>query len=124
MFDRLGDKISRYPWLVVFAWAAILALLLWKAPRKEQVSKDGVFSILPPYSQSLIADKVYRKAFAPQGENEEAEEVQKDQEDPAGSSVVVVIRRTDIASGLTDADKDFVEKVLEPKLIELQETTP
>jgi RND superfamily putative drug exporter len=125
MYDRLGDKISRHPWLVVFAWAAILALLLWKAPRKEQVSRDGVFTFLPPYSQSLIANKVYSEAFFPQGEkNAEAEEVQKDQEDPNGSSVVVVIRRTDIASGLTDADKEFVERVLEPKLLELKETTP
>jgi RND superfamily putative drug exporter len=125
MYDRLGDKISRHPWLVVFAWTAILAVLLWKAPRKEQVSKDGVASFLPKYSQSLIADGVYREAFFPQGEDEaEAEEVQKDQEDPAGSSVVIVIRRTDIASGLTDADKEFVERVLEPKLFQLQETTP
>jgi len=125
MFDRLGDKISRFPWLVVFGWFAILAILLWKAPGKEQVSKDGVASFLPPYSQSIIADGVYREAFFPQGEDEsQAEEVQKDQEDPAGSSVVVVVRRTDIATGLTDADKEFVERVLEPKLLELQETTP
>ncbi|QDT55560.1 Putative membrane protein YdgH [Caulifigura coniformis] len=125
MYDRLGDKVSRYPWVVVVAWALILGLLLWKAPRKDQVSKDGVFSFLPPYSQSLIADGVYRKAFFPQGEdNEQAEEVQKDQEDPAGSSVVIVIRRTDIASGLTDADKEFVERVLEPRLLQLKETTP
>jgi putative drug exporter of the RND superfamily len=125
MFDRLGDKVSRHPWLVVFAWGAILAILLWKAPRKEQVSKDGVAAFLPKYSQSLIADGVYREAFFPLGENEaQAEEVQKDQEDPAGSSVVIVIRRTDIATGLTEGDKDFVEQVLEPKLLELQETTP
>jgi len=124
MYDRLGDKISRYPWVVVGTWALILGLLLWKAPRKEQVSRDGVFSFLPSYSQSLIADGVYRKSFFPKGEEQQAEEVQKDQEDPAGSSVVIVIRRTDIASGLTDADKEFVERVLEPKIIELRETTP
>src|SRR6476661_7760813 len=124
MYDRLGDKISRHPWVVVFVWALILGLLLWRAPRANVVSKDGVFSFLPPDSKSIVADRVYREAFFPKGVEEKAEEVQKDQEDPAGSSVVIVIRRTDLKDGLTDADKDFVEKVLEPKLVELQETTP
>ncbi len=123
MYDRLGDKISRYPWLIVFGWAAVLGLLLWKAPRKEQVSRDGVFTFLPAYSPSLIADKVYREAFFPGGQEEQAEEVQKDQEDPAGSSVVIVISRKDLPR-LSDADKEFVEEVLEPKLLKIQETTP
>ncbi len=124
MYDRLGDKVSRHPWVVVIGWSLILGVLLWKAPRKEQVSLDGVFSFLPPTSPSIVADQVYRQAFFPKGESKEAKEAQQDQEDPAGSSVVIVIRRTDLPDGLTDADKTFVEKVLEPRLEQLQETTP
>jgi putative drug exporter of the RND superfamily len=120
MYHRLGETVSRHPWPILIAWAGLLAALLTWGPRPQAISRDGVFSFLPPDSPSLAAERMFREAFPSEGDGSD----EATQQDPLGSNIVIVIRREDQRTGLTDADRDFVHDVLKPRLEEIRLTTP
>jgi RND superfamily putative drug exporter len=121
MYHPLGETVSRRPWLIVITWVAILGGLLTFAPRPQEISKDGVFTFLPYDSPSRQAERFFREAFPIE---EGKTDNQQSQQDPLGSNIVVVVQREDQKSGLTEADRKFVEEQLKPQLELLRETTP
>jgi RND superfamily putative drug exporter len=122
MYHRLGESVSRYPKVVVLCWVALLAGLLTFAPPPQSVARDGVFKFLPPGSPSVEAIELFKKAFPVEADANA--EVHQNQQDPLGSNVVIVVQREDLPTGLTADDKDFIEKILKPKLADFRLTTP
>lgn len=121
MYHRLGETVSRHPWPILVGWTALLAALLTWGPKPQAISRDGVFSFLPADSPSLAAERMFRVAFPTEGAAADGEATQQD---PLGSNIVIVIRREDQRTGLTDADQDFVHDMLKPRLDEIRLTTP
>ena len=120
MFQRLGKIVGRAPLVVVLAWFLLAIIAAVTAPEWSLVTLDGEFVFLPEDSPSRRAEELYREAFPPPDvgasdqENEVAVAVQQD---PLGSNIVLVVRRThEIGTGLHPEDKEFVEDVLKPEL--------
>lgn len=120
MYHRLGEAVSRRPWPILVVWASLLTALLVWGPKPQAISRDGVFSFLPPDSPSLAAERMFRESFPTEGDGSG----EATQQDPLGSNIVIVIRREDQRAGLSEADRDFVFDVLKPRLEQIRLTTP
>jgi len=124
MYRLLGQFVSRWYWPVALAWFAFLALAIWIAPPFEAVTKTGEFAFLPPNEQSPRAERLFREAFPGGPEKAElSEEGVTVQQNPLGSSVVLVLRREQ-KEGLTEADREFIRKHLVPAMEDVKENTP
>ncbi len=111
MFDSLGKLIERRWQVILVLWgiaflAALGVHLRWygqNIPTWKEVAKDGEFSFLPAEMQSLLGEKLLADAFP---------------EDLLKSSVVIVVRRY---TPLQDADLQFIEEVLKPRLEKIRD---
>lgn len=134
MYRLLGEFVSRKSWAVAITWFVLLAVAIYVSPPYESVTKTGEFSFLPAEEQSPRAERLFREAFpspALEADDEKGEDGEpKDdgqvsgQQNPLGSSVVLVLRREDTKDGLTEADRDFILNQLKPAMAEVQATTP
>jgi RND superfamily putative drug exporter len=125
MFELLGHAVGRRWPLVLIAWIALLAVCVATAPHSLEVTQDGEFVFLPTDSPSRVAETLYRRAFPaaePAAGDEEESRPAGVQQNPLGSNVVIIVRRTDRPGGLTDEDKRFVEEILRPELEEIART--
>ena len=145
MYSWCGKLVSRWPIGTVLAWVVILILVITIAPPMSEVATDGEFDFLPYNSDSLSAERLFRKAFpvsepaadepvgaegnagVPGGKDDQATppeaEDHQAQMDPLGCSVVIVLQREDEKAGLTAVDLEFVTKFLEPGLRMIQSRT-
>lgn len=101
MFQKLGNIVSRAWPAVLAAWILLLAILRAVAPSWEEVVRDGEFRFLPDNVPSRQAEELFKSAFS---------------NDLLGSSVVIVVQRESRDDGLLDADYEFIENVLRPRL--------
>ncbi len=101
MFQLLGRAVSRFWYLIVAAWAVAVAVGYWAAPRWESVAQDREFAFLPPNAPSRVSDEEFRKAFP---------------EESAASNIMLVVHRTAGEAAHVEADKKWIEDVLEPDL--------
>ncbi|MCA9044026.1 MAG: MMPL family transporter [Planctomycetaceae bacterium] len=88
---------------------------------------DGEFTFLPETCSSRQAEELYRQAFpatATEADDDKAPKGASLQQDPLGSSIVVVLQRDDVPLGLTDRDREFVENELLPQLTLLKSRSP
>lgn len=122
MFQPLGQAVSRAWPLVLFVWIVAAAVVGWVAPDWSAVTVDGEFVFLPEDSPSRIAEKVYAEAF-PRSLEGSITDGSPVQQNPLGSSIVIIVRRTDLPGGLTEDDRMFVEKILRPELEKIARTT-
>jgi RND superfamily putative drug exporter len=114
MFCRLGNFVSRYwPFLLV-GWGAVFLALsdpvasMWGAPQWNDVVHDGEFRYLPDDVPSRRGEKLFQEAFS---------------NNMPSSTIVIVVRRKNNESGLQDEDKEFIQKVLKPRLEAIEEET-
>jgi RND superfamily putative drug exporter len=106
MFRLLGETVTRTWALLLAGWVVLLAASRLAAPVWEEVVQDREFAFLPADAPSRRAEEVFTKAFP---------------DDQLASNVVVVLRRTDDATGHLDRAKRFIEDVLEPGLRQIAE---
>ena len=122
MFRIVGQAVSRAWPLMLIGWA-LLFLAVWQfAPDFSDVTEDGEFVFLPEDSPSRVAEDLYRRAFPSSVEETEDSDTTV-QQNPLGSTVVIVIRRVDQRGGLTEADKEWVENELVPELEKIAQST-
>jgi putative drug exporter of the RND superfamily len=105
---------------MLLGWAVVFFASRAAAPPYTEVTQDGEFVFLPADSPSRRAEDLYRRAFP---DSVQAEEDGAVQQNPLGSTVVIVVRRVDQRSGLTDDDKRWVEEVLVPELEQIAQHT-
>ncbi|WP_139228223.1 MMPL family transporter [Planctomicrobium piriforme] len=99
-FEWLGHFVSRAWWAILLAWIALLVTLQYVAPEVNEVTKAGEFNFLPSDSPTRLGESLLLRSFP---------------NDVLGSSVVVVISRTD-GKPFDDADNSFIEDDLKPRL--------
>ena len=63
MYRRLGNFISRYPWVVILFWIALTLVLRNMAPAWDEVTHDGDFAYLPDDCPSVIGQRLLAEAF-------------------------------------------------------------
>ena len=80
MFSSIATIVDRRAWIFLVGWAAFAALLLWRAPSWESVSKDDDVSFFPPGSPTVIGAGLLQRGFPA---------------DVASSQVVVIAERRD-----------------------------
>ena len=129
MYRHLGHFVSRWHWFVAIGWFALLALAIAISPTYESVTKTGEFTFLPPQEQSPRAERLFREAFPSSTPSAEGADDDQDaeidgQQNPLGSSVVLVLRREETKDGLTEADREFILKHLKPTMLKVKETHP
>jgi RND superfamily putative drug exporter len=107
MFCRLGNFISRcWPFLLL-GWGAVFLALsdpvasMWGAPQWNDVVNDGEFKYLPETVPSRQGEKLFQEAFS---------------NNMRSSTIVIVVRRETGNIGLRDEDKEFILKILKPRL--------
>ncbi|MCA9025412.1 MAG: MMPL family transporter [Planctomycetaceae bacterium] len=122
MFQPLGQAVSRAWPLILLVWGVLVLLVIATAPDWAKVTQDGEFVFLPTDSSSRVAEGLYRDAF-PDSLEGSIEDGSSIQQNPLGSTVVIIVRRTDRAGGLTEDDERFLDEVLRPELEEIARTT-
>jgi RND superfamily putative drug exporter len=100
MFHRLGAFIARAWWGVLLLWVAAVAALTHYAPSVHDVTQPGEYVFLPPGSPSRVGETLFKQAFP---------------SDLLGSSVVIVLSRSD-GHKLDEADLQFIDETLKPRL--------
>jgi putative drug exporter of the RND superfamily len=105
---------------MLLGWLVVFFVSRGVAPHYTEVTQDGEFVFLPADSPSRRAEDLYRRAFPDSVEEDEDGAVQQN---PLGSTVVIVVRRVDQRGGLTDEDKRWVEEVLVPELEQIAQNT-
>ena len=105
MFHFLGRAVARFWPLMLVFWILVLAGVRYVAPAWDDVVQDGEFSYLPKNLPSPEAEKEFEKAFS---------------NDMLGSSVVLVVKRTD---GLYKTDQTFIDTILRPRVELIQPLT-
>lgn len=103
MFDKLGKFVAQRWQYIIAVWMIVLTGLFVVAPSWEDVVQDGEFAFLPEDADSRLAEEAYTKAFP---------------EDILASQVFVVVRRTSNAEGLSEEDREFVDEVLVPRVMD------
>lgn len=97
MFERLGEWICRWWYLVLLFWAVLLAVLELTAPNWDDVTRDGDLRYIPDYYQSVRGRELLRGAFGTGYLGRQTPE--KADESPgaelAASRVVIVAERPD-----------------------------
>lgn len=126
MYNHLGENVSRFPVLWLIFWILFSIGIIVGNPNTPDIYQDGEFAFLPENAPSQQARRLYLDAFggAPQTDVPEGEEDGSSvQQDPLGSSIVIVLEREDRAAGLTDEDRRFITETLVPRLTDIQQTT-
>ena len=101
MYRTLGNWVAKvWPALLV-AWVIALTMLVVSAPAWEDVIEQGEFAFLPADSPSLSAERLYEEGWG----------------EPVASNIVIVIQRE--RTRLDEADREFIQKTLKPKLVEI-----
>lgn len=101
MFRALGQTVSRFWPLLLVAWILIVAAVDSAAPQWRDVVEDGEFAYLPEDVPSREGERLFGQAFS---------------HDMLGSSVVVVVRRESREAGLLEADDEFIDGILKPRI--------
>lgn len=101
MFHLLGRTVSRFWYLILAIWIAAVAVAYWAAPPWDRIAQDREFAFLPPSAPSLVSDAKLRTAFPDQN---------------AASNIVLVVHRSANEAAQVNADKKWIEDVLEPAL--------
>jgi RND superfamily putative drug exporter len=103
MFHTFGNLVSR-AWVALLAvWVTLFVTTWWIAPPWKQVARDEEFAFLPADMPSRQAEDIFRKAFP---------------DEPLGSNLVLVLCR-DGPAGLKAEDRQFIEDVLRPGLLQI-----
>ncbi len=105
VFRRLGSFISQWWVLVLGCWLAAFITLRLFSPRFEDLAKGGEFVFLPADVASRQAESQFNRAFPGRRMT---------------SSMVIVVRR-DEESGLTDADRHFIDDKLKPAVEQIRD---
>ncbi len=103
MFDWLGQLVSRAWWLILLVWVGVLIGLRFVAPDVSEVTQAGEFNFLPDDAKTRQGEIYFQKAFPSEVE---------------GGGIVIVFTRKD-NQDLTDADLNFIEETLKPRLLSL-----
>ena len=122
MFQPLGQLVSRAWPVILLAWLVLIGTVLLVAPDWSAVTVDGEFVFLPEDSPSRVGEEVYRRAF-PDSLTGSITDDSPVRQNPLGSTIVIIVRRTDLPGGLTDQDREFIENKLRPELEEIARTT-
>ncbi len=122
MFQPLGQAVSRAWPLILLFWFGLIAVVVATAPDWTKVTQDGEFVFLPQDAPSREAEDLYRRAF-PDSLEGSIEDGSSVQQNPLGSTVVIIVRRTDRPGGLTDDDRRFLDEALRPELERIARTT-
>ncbi|MGE4001554.1 MAG: MMPL family transporter, partial [Planctomycetaceae bacterium] len=122
MFQPLGQVVSRVWPVILLFWVAVACALVWMAPDWSAVTMDGEFIFLPEDAPSRLAEDIYRRAFPDSLEGNITDDSPV-QQNPLGSTIVIIVRRTDLPGGLTAQDREFIEQKLRPELEEIARTT-
>lgn len=101
MYRSLGNWVTRVWPALLAAWVIALVILLVSAPAWQDVIEQGEFAFLPEDSPSLASEKLYEDAWG----------------EPIASNIVIVIERQRAA--LDEADREFVQNTLKPRLAEI-----
>lgn len=149
MYARLGQAVVRYAAPMAVGWLLLLLALMVFAPAWRAVTQDGEFAFLPADSRTKLAAEVYRQAFLVNegklspangtvptgnaGEQSDGEDSASDLPprrrgglNPLDSNIVIVVHRKDQMrpqDGMADADYQFIERHLVPRLQKIAETT-
>lgn len=107
IFHALGRLVRRGAWVLLLAWALLLAGAGWLAPPWNDVAQDREFAFLPEEAASRRAEKMFSRAFP---------------DDRAGSNIVLVLTRAAREPGKLKSDLKFIEDVVEPHLRQVAET--
>lgn len=130
MYRQLGDIVSRYPVLILVSWMVLVSICFVSSPEGQAVWTDGEFTFLPEDCSSRRAEELYRQAFpgTPVEESARADSSAPKgaslQQDPLGSSIVIVLQRDDVPTGLEDRDWEFVSRTVLENLQELRTKSP
>ncbi len=122
MFQPLGQLVSRAWPVMLVGWLVLIGTVLMVAPDWSAVTVDGEFVFLPEDSPSRVGEEVYRRAF-PDSLTGSITDDSPVQLNPLGSTIVIIVRRTDLPGGLTEHDREFIESKLRPELEEIGRTT-
>jgi RND superfamily putative drug exporter len=105
MFQRLGDFLSKWWYVVIGCWLVAFVWLHIIAPPFNDLAKGGEFVFLPDSMPSRQGEKLMNRAFPGR---------------QTSSNIVIVATRDDEA-GLTDDDRTFVEDTLRPALEQIRD---
>lgn len=98
MFDRFGEFVSRFWWLIILFWVGLVVLTKLFAPEWDEVTNDGDLAYMPSDMTSVIAEQLLERAF-PNGRSKSEMAVILSRDDqPLTSDDLVVVDR--IASRL------------------------
>ncbi len=107
MFAFLDRVIRRgWPWLLA-AWVLFLLATWYAAPPWDEVAHDREYAFLPANAPSRVAEEELAKAFPT---------------NRPGSNVVLVLHRAGNEKSHFEADRGFVNDVLEPGLRQIAES--
>lgn len=106
MFLHLGNAVARTWRIHLVGWILLLVALKAGAPDWDSLVGDGQFRYLPDDVPSRQGEELFRNAFS---------------KDVHGSQIVIVVRRESREEGLLPTDKEFIEDVLKPRLLEIVE---
>lgn len=94
MFESIAALVNRRGWAIMAGWLVFAALLSWRAPAWDAVTRDDDVRFFPPGSDSVVAQGLLERGFPRQ---------------VAGSSVVLVAERPD--GKLTAEDFSYVDQL-------------
>lgn len=64
VFDRVGDFVIKWPWLVIAGWVAVVAVLALTFPPLQVQAAKHETKPLPDNAPTMIAQREMDKAFA------------------------------------------------------------
>lgn len=101
MYRALGTFVSRHWIAILVVWIVATVGLHSIAPDWKSIIHGGEFTFLPEGIPSRDGEELFRKSFS---------------HDFLGSNVVVVVRRLSGKEGLLPQDRDFIDRVLKPRI--------
>ncbi|GFG64690.1 putative transport protein MmpL12 [Mycobacterium kubicae] len=107
VFDRVGDFVIKWPWLVIAGWVAVVAVLALTFPPLQVQAAKHETKPLPDNAPTMIAQREMDKAFAAPGSDGSG--AKGGDAKPAGSLLLVIL--TD-ENGLGPADEETYRKLL------------
>lgn len=101
MFASLGHLVRKTWLLVLVAWGAVVIVTRSLAPPFDEVAQDQELGFLPQNIPSRRAEALYKQAFPT---------------DRIASNIVLIFHRGNDQRPQVDADRKFIEDVVEPAL--------
>jgi len=107
MIFRLVSQLVERAWpLILLGWCVLLAGTWLAAPPWNEVAQDKEFAFLPADVPSRRAEEVFAQAYP---------------EEQLSSNIVLVLHRNGQDRGHLEADRKFIEDVIEPGLRKIAE---